>query len=78
MKLLRAMLCVQCDEIYDGQECPSCGCKVQFPMARAVRPMEARDSQAMDDVVSLMTAVVLPAEGGDTTEGEAGLNGGDK
>jgi hypothetical protein len=39
MKLARALLCVECDEVFEASgsgTCTSCGCSVSYPVERAV------------------------------------------
>lgn len=43
--LREAMLCANCDSIWPAsgsQECPACGSRQGFPLARLVEPLEGR------------------------------------
>lgn len=43
MKLARALLCVECDEIFEAagpNNCPACGCGVAYPVERAINRAE--------------------------------------
>jgi len=54
MKLKNAMLCLDCDSIYDGgrnpedgkaaRECPHCGSRARWPLAMWIKPLQVLEA----------------------------------
>jgi hypothetical protein len=69
MKVRNAMICLSCDEVFNGGECPCCLSKSSYPLRRWVKPLEQIGGKHYSNNALSLESKAKPVDGGDPVHG---------
>jgi hypothetical protein len=69
MKVRNAMICLFCDEVFTGEECPCCLSKSSFPLRRWIKPLEQIGGKHDSNNALSLESKAKPVDRGDPVHG---------
>jgi hypothetical protein len=69
MKVRNAIICLSCDEVFTGGECPCCLSKSSYPLRRWVKPLEQIGGKHDSNNALLVESKAKPLDSGDRVHG---------
>ena len=62
--LQNARLCLDCDTVFEGSQCPGCSSQSFFPLSRWVRPAVASDAVKVSNKAKKISFILLGSAAG--------------